>query len=175
MTLFPGNEKKLALIGLLSAFSVVAGYLENFVPLPIPGMKLGFANIGILVSIYLLDNKSTILIAILKSILTSIIAGNFLFKLTIGFPATLAATIVMIIYKSLTHKFSSAISTGALGAFIHINVQFIMIKTIYIKSLAIYKILPYFSILSVISGIIVGYISIALINIILKTYYIEEA
>ena len=164
------NEKKISLIGMLIAFSIVAGYLENFIPLPVPGLKLGIANIGIMISLYLLDWKSTILIAILKSLLVPLITGNFIIKLTIGLPATLAAATFMIIYKTLTNKFTTATSTGALGAFIHINCQFVLIKFLFIKSLTIYKILPYFSLFSVIAGTIIGYLTIITTEIILKTY-----
>jgi heptaprenyl diphosphate synthase len=151
-------HNKIALTGILASITIVLGIVEAMLPSPFPGVRLGLANIGIMLAIYALSFNEVIQIAILKSILIPILTGNFFIKIMISFPSTIIATLVMYIYYRLTRKYSTPISTAALGAFVHINIQFIVVKLTIIKSLAIYNVLPYFSILSIISGIITGYI-----------------
>lgn len=158
------QNKKLSLIAILTAISIVLGFFENFFPIPIPGVKLGLSNLGIMISLYLLNFKYTLLIALLKSILIPIITGNLIVKITIGLPATLLAFLGMFVYSKLTKHLSSPISTGALGAFIHISSQFIIIKHLFIKNLAFFKIFPYFSIISIFTGILTGLITYKVIK-----------
>lgn len=152
------SHNRIALTGIFASITIVLGVIDNMIPLPIPGIRLGLANIGIMLAIYALPFKETMYIALIKAILIPILTGNLFIKLLIGLPATMAATLAMYFYYSLTNRLSSPMSTGAIGALVHITVQFIVIKLTLIKTLAIYTILPYFSTLSIISGIITGYI-----------------
>lgn len=151
-------NKTIAITGILTSLTIILGFIEHMIPLPIPGIRLGLANIGIMLAIYALSFRQALSIALLKSILIPILTGNLFVKMIIGLPATLGATLVMYGYYRFTGKWSSPLSTGALGGFIHICIQFMMIKLFLIKSLSIYTLLPYFSIFSILSGIITGYI-----------------
>ncbi len=157
-------QDNFALIGIFASVTIALGFLENMFPFPFPGIRLGLANIGIMLAIYSLPAKDALSIALIKSIIVPILTGNLFMKLILGFPATIISTIAMILYVKFTKKLSSPISTGALGGFVHIGIQFLIIKTFLVKTLAISNILPYFSILSVISGIITGYTVSIIIN-----------
>jgi len=79
-------------------------------------------------------------------------------------PATISATLAMAIYIYITRRATSPFSAGALGAFTHICVQFITVKTLYIKTDAIYNLLPYFTLFSVLTGAVTGYITIQILK-----------
>jgi heptaprenyl diphosphate synthase len=149
---------------MFASITVILGFLENMFPMPLPGIRLGLANIGIMLAIYALPAKDAFAIALIKAIIIPVLTGNLFMKMILGFPATLISTSVMIIYYNLTKKYSSPVSTGALGGFVHINIQFLIIKLFMVKTLAIYTVLPYFSFLSVISGSITGYMVSIIIN-----------
>ena len=50
-TLTPQEEERWARVGALAALAMVLGYLETFVPIPIPGVKLGLANVAVLLAL----------------------------------------------------------------------------------------------------------------------------
>ena len=65
------KNKKIALIALFSALSVLLGGIENMLPSPAFGIKLGLGNITVLVALFVLGWKSALLVAILKVFLCS--------------------------------------------------------------------------------------------------------
>ena len=44
--------KKLVLLSIMLAIAIVVGYVESFIPIPVPGVKLGLANVVILLLLY---------------------------------------------------------------------------------------------------------------------------
>ncbi len=72
-------------IGVLAAFALVLGYLETFVPIPIPGVKLGLANIAILLCFMRLDAAAAFYVVLVK-----VLAQGLLF----GSPLTFAYSLV---------------------------------------------------------------------------------
>ena len=63
-------------VGALVALALVLGYLESFVPLPIPGVKLGLANIAILVALYELGARATLCVCVVKVLAVGLLFGN---------------------------------------------------------------------------------------------------
>ena len=53
------KTKRLALMGLLTALGLIIGYIEFLIPIPlgIPGVKPGFANIVIVWALYSLGDR----------------------------------------------------------------------------------------------------------------------
>ena len=57
--------QRLARVSLLAACALVLSYIETMIPLPvaIPGIKLGLANIAVVVALFTLDIKSAAAVA----------------------------------------------------------------------------------------------------------------
>jgi len=72
-------------IGRLAALCMLLGYAETFVPLPIPGVKLGLANIPILVALAEGDIAGAAGISAIKVLATGLLFGS---PLTIAYSAT---------------------------------------------------------------------------------------
>lgn len=72
------STKKLAVIAILVAQASVLHYLESMFPspLPIPGVKLGLANIITLVALVVFDFKTALQITVLRTILGSLLSGT---------------------------------------------------------------------------------------------------
>lgn len=62
------HARRLARVSLLCACALVLSYLETMIPLPIavPGIKLGLANVAVVVALYALDVKSAAAVALVK-------------------------------------------------------------------------------------------------------------
>ena len=69
--------KKLAIIAMLVAQAAVLHFLESLLPnpIPIPGVKLGLANIIALLALLLFDFKTAMQITVLRTILGSLLSG----------------------------------------------------------------------------------------------------
>lgn len=79
----PDEARRWARIGVLAALALVFGYVETFIPLPVPvpGVKLGLANIVVLVALALLDAKSAAIVALVKVLAAGFLFGNPLMML----------------------------------------------------------------------------------------------
>lgn len=74
------TTKQLTLCALLAAMALALSYLENLFPLslaiPIPGVKLGLANIVTVFALYALGPGEALLILLSRCFLGSLFAGN---------------------------------------------------------------------------------------------------
>ncbi len=111
-------SRKIAEMGLLLALAVLFGYVEAIipVPMPVPGMKLGLANIVIVTVLYLAGWKQAIIISALRVLIIGFLFGN-LFSITYG----LAGTALSILGMTLARKTGrfSVLSVSALGGLLH--------------------------------------------------------
>ena len=67
-----------ARVGVLAALALVLSYIETFIPLPVPvpGIKLGLANVAVLVALELIDVKSALFVAAIKVLAAGFLFGN---------------------------------------------------------------------------------------------------
>ena len=74
------TTKQLTLCALLTAMALALSYLENLFPLsltiPVPGVKLGLANIVTLFALYALGPGEALLILLARCLLGALFAGN---------------------------------------------------------------------------------------------------
>ena len=74
------TTKQLILCALLTAMALALSYLENLFPLalaiPIPGVKLGLANVVTLFALFALGPGEALLILLARCFLGSLFAGN---------------------------------------------------------------------------------------------------
>ncbi len=73
------KSKKIAYCGLLTTVALLLSYVERMIAIPmiVPGMKLGLANITVLIALYLFDNKTAFCISILRILISGILFTGF--------------------------------------------------------------------------------------------------
>lgn len=71
------KTRRIAYLALLAALTLVLGYLDAMIPLPVtvPGIKLGLANITVLIALYLMGPKYSFALMLMKVLMTSLIVG----------------------------------------------------------------------------------------------------
>ena len=156
--------QKIALLGVLLAVTIVIAILESFIPsFTIPGIKLGFANIIILVTLYEVGIWEAAFINLVRVLIVSLVRGTFL---SMGFFMSLTGAFlslgVMILFYLLIKKFS-IIGVSVIGSLFHVIGQ-ILIAIIYMGSVYVVFYLPIIGISAVITGILVGFIARAIIK-----------
>ena len=162
--------QKIALIATLTASAVVIGIIESFIPsIGIPGIKLGLANIVILVTLYELGIIESIFVNVLRVVLVSLIRGTIM---SMGFVMSLTGAIfslgIMILFYLVIKKFS-IIGVSVIGAIFHVIGQ-ILIAMIYLGTSGIVYYLPFIALSAIVTGVIVGIVS----QLIIKTGVIKS-
>lgn len=153
------NTHKLVLIGVLTASAIVIAILESFIPsIGIPGIKLGLANIVILLTIYELGVMEAAFINILRVLIVAVVRGTLL---SMGFFMSLTGAFlsfaIMVLF-ALTIKKFSVIGVSVIGAIFHVVGQ-ILVAMIYLDSAYILFYLPVIALSAIITGVLVGIIA----------------
>jgi heptaprenyl diphosphate synthase len=124
------------------------------VPIPVPGVKLGLANVISLFTIIIFGWKESMLVVFLRTILGSFFGGgvsSFLYSFTGGILSTI---MMALLYKYFKNVFS-IIAISVVGAVFH-NVGQILIASLVVSNVNLFYYLPVLLISAVITGIFIG-------------------
>lgn len=156
--------KKFTRLTMLLALSVVLNIIESFIPFvggSIPGLKLGLANIIVLIVLYLFSFKEAVYISVLRVILVGILRTG-LFSMTFFFSLGGVLLSVIVMYLAKRTKLS-IVGVSILGSIAHSFGQ-VLIAIIIMKNVYIIYYVPWLLIFSVPTGILTGLISKVLIK-----------
>ncbi|MDO5403805.1 MAG: Gx transporter family protein [Eubacteriales bacterium] len=147
----------IAVCGVLTALAMIFSYVESLmpIPLPVPGIKLGVANIAIITVMYAAGVKEALIINIIRIALTAILFGNFnsfIFSMAGGMLSILS----MILLKK-TGQFSMT-GVSIAGGVAH-NIGQIIAAIFVMGSSTIMYYLPVLMILGVFTGAVIGIVA----------------
>ena len=147
---------QMTLCAILVSMALVLSYIEHFIPLqmviPLPGIKLGLANIVTLMALFFLGTKSAFTILILRCILGSVFGGG-ISGLAFSVVGGVLAMTVMCIFKNCQKI--SIYGVSMLGAAAH-NIGQIMVAVFLMGSVYVIGYLPYLLFVSVFTGLATG-------------------
>ena len=149
------NVKKLTTMALLLSLALVIFVAESFLPplVPMPGVKLGLANIITLAAVYLLGRKEAFAILVLRIVLASVFSGGmsgFLYSMAGGL-VCFAVTALL----SMKLKENRMWVVSVFGAIGH-NIGQIAVACIVIGSAYIMWYIPFLVISAIITGVFTG-------------------
>lgn len=162
--------QKMALLGVLTAGAIAIAILESFIPsIGIPGVKLGLANIVILVILYELGILEAIVVNLLRVLVVGLLRGTFL---SMGFLMSLTGAVlslgIMILFYLLIKKFS-IVGVSVIGSIFHVAGQ-ILIAMLFLGTAYIFLYLPVIALSAIITGVFVGIMA----HLIVKTGIIKK-
>ncbi|HMM05539.1 MAG TPA: Gx transporter family protein [Clostridiales bacterium] len=158
------KNKRLAVNIILICNAIIISYLESFIPIPIPvpGIKLGLANIIILIAIEFLDLKDALFIMTVKCLIIALLTKGVVvlaFSLSGGILSVLG---MWFVYHHFS-RFFSIKGVSIVGALLH-NVGQIGAAFVILKSSVIFYYLPVLLLSALITGFITGTIGSAVIR-----------
>lgn len=111
--------KKIAVLGLLTAIALTVFLVEAQIPLPVPvpGIKLGLANIVTVFTVFLIGSKEGAAVLACRIFLGSVFGGNFSSILYSGAGGLCAILVTVLLKRLLTRR--QLWVAGALGAIAH--------------------------------------------------------
>jgi heptaprenyl diphosphate synthase len=151
-------------IALLISISCVLQISESFIPHPIPGLRLGLANMLTVVALVTLGFRAALEIAVLRTVLSALIMGTFMSPTFIlSFSGAVISSLVMGgLYRlsTLHGQFRfSIIGISVFGALTHNMVQLYLAYLLLIKHSGIFIFLPYLCIGAVVMGLVTGIVA----------------
>lgn len=146
--------KRVAYYGIFSALAILMGYVERLIPISIavPGIKLGLANVVILIVIYFMGNKEGLWISFVRIIMSGLLFSGFA-----GFLYSLAGALLSYIIMVLLKKFDSISIMGVsvAGGIAH-NIGQIIVACLVVQNWKLIYYLPILLISGIATGILVG-------------------
>ena len=148
------RSRKLALGAMFAALALIFSYVEALIPIPvpIPGVKLGVANLVILVAIYRLGFRYALTINCIR-----IVVAGLLFSGVFGMIYSFAGGILSIVVMYLLYrtKLFSMVGVSMAGGVAH-NLGQLATACLIVSNI---KLMSYFAVLffsGLISGILIG-------------------
>ncbi len=166
------NLKRTCILSMLLAMAIVLNMVETLIPIFIPGVKLGLANIIILIMLYKFKPTEALIVNLLRIIIVGLIRSTllsptFLMSLTGG----ILSYLLMLLFSR--GKIFSPIGVSVLGAVGH-TVGQIVIAIILLDTTAVVYYLPLIAILSVFTGVFSGMLARAYLKRSITKQFLEE-
>lgn len=144
-----GSTKRVATYGMLIALAFIFSYIESLIPISfgVPGMKLGLANIVVLIALYLLGPKAAFVLSIVRVLLSAMTFGNMM-MLWFSIAGASLAFLTMYLMKKI--KGFSMIGVSIAGGVAH-NIGQIVVAMIVMS-----EVMFYYLFVLIIGGTITG-------------------
>ena len=155
------KAKSAALFGVMVALAFTFSYLESLIPFDfgIPGVKLGLANLVVVVALYIMKPQQALAISFVRILLVSLTFGN-VYSLAYSLCGGMLSFAVMLAFKKSK---LSVIGVSMLGGICH-NIGQIIMAAIVMQTARIVYYLPVLLVAGLITGMLLGIISKTVIN-----------
>ena len=148
------RSSKVAQYGLFAALAILMGYVEMLIPLPllVPGMKLGLANVIIVIVLYHMDTKSAFFISLVRVLMSGLLFQGFA-----GLLYSLAGALPSLGVMALLKKTGKVSITGVsvMGGVFH-NVGQIIVAAAVVENIKMAYYLPFLLVTGVVTGFVIG-------------------
>lgn len=147
-------KNRIAYFGVFTALALIFSYVETLIPVSfgIQGVKLGLANLIIVIALYKMKLKEVYLLSVTRILLSGFLFGNY-FSILYSLAGGLLSLTVMAILKK--REGYTVIGISAAGGVFH-NVGQLLVAMAVVESLAISGYLPVLLIAGLLTGILIG-------------------
>ena len=148
------KAKTVAEYGILIALAMVLSFVETLIPIPIPvpGVKLGLANLVTVVGLYLVGIPGTVGITLTRIVLVGLSFGNP-YSMIYGLSGSFLRLLVMAAVKK--HDWFGQIGISVLGGIAH-NIGQITFAAVIVHTPGLYYYLPALLMAGCVAGTLIG-------------------
>lgn len=159
------NTKRMIILALLVAMASVLHIVESWLPLPVPvpGVKLGLANIISLFVIVAYGWRDAVAVAVLRVLIGSLFGGTFFgpaFAMSLS--GALFSLLAMAYAKRHWHPFFSLIGISVIGAVVH-NLAQMSVAAWIVSSAGLLWYVPYLLLFALPTGVATGITTVYLL------------
>ena len=164
------KTRELTLCAVLAALALALSYMESFFPLalivPLPGVKLGLANIVTLIAMVMLGRREAGLILLVRIAMGSVFTGGvsaFIFSIAGG---ALAYAVMCLTLRPFSGKLLWVVSV--FGAVAH-NLGQLCAAVLITKTASLFLYVPVLLASAIVTGVFTGFAAMYLIRRLDKT------
>ena len=155
-------KNKVAVFGVFTSLALILSYVELLIPINfgIPGMKLGLANLLVVILLYKGCPRDALLLSVIRILLSGLIFGN-MFSIFYSLGGGLLSLAVMVFLKK-TGQFTVGQFTVAgisIGGGASHNVGQLLVAMFVVQTYQVGYYLPVLLIAGVITGAVIGILS----------------
>lgn len=154
--------KRVAYMGMLTALAFVFSYIEFLLPinLGVPGIKLGLANLVVIIALYMMDARRAFTLSLVRILLTGLTFGNpasMIYSLAGG----MLSLAIMILARKC--KIFSVTGVSILGGVFH-NVGQILVAAVVVETASLLYYLPVLVLSGTVAGVAIGILASVIIR-----------
>lgn len=148
------KTQKTAYYGLLIALAFIFSYIESMFPIYLgaPGVKLGLANLVTIVALYTIGVRGTVMVSMVRIILTGLTFGN-MFSMIYSLAGWALSISIMLLAKNLW-KFST-VGVSVLGGIFH-NIGQLLVAAFVVETAGVFSYFPVLLFAGTIAGTLIG-------------------
>ena len=148
------NFGKVAKCGMMVALAFLLSYIEFLIPIPtgIPGVKLGLANLVIIVAVYLTGARNAFIIMVVRVVLTALTFGNMFYGLFSIVGGVLSLSLMLLCKKK---DLFGKIGVSIVGGVSH-NVGQILVAMLVLETPELVWYLPVLLLSGTVAGAVIG-------------------
>ena len=148
------NTKKTARYGLLIALAFFFSYIESviMVPVPVPGVKPGLANLVVLAALYRMGNGPAVLVSVVRVVLAGLTFHNAMMMLYSLAGCTLSLFIMILLKR--TGRFGM-VGVSVAGGVMH-NLGQLLVAAAVLETSALLYYFPALLVSGCVAGIVIG-------------------
>lgn len=156
------RNKKIATSALMIALAMILSFVESQIPsfFPIPGIKLGLANIAVIFALYRLSIKDAIVVSLIRVVVISTLFGTSL-TLAYSLSGAVLSLLIMVLLKK-SDRFS-IVGVSVAGGISH-NIGQIIMAIILMHNSVISYYLPFLIISGIVTGVVIGLVSAKIVE-----------
>ena len=156
------STKRLTTLALMTTFAIVLSYVESRIPtfVAIPGVKVGLANIVVILALYTQALKEAIIISGVRVFAVSLLFGNPI-SMIYSLSGAFLSLLTMFLLKRLTPL--RTVTVSVLGGVTH-NAGQIAVASVILETNVLSYYLPFLILSGTVAGIAVGVAAAVLIK-----------
>lgn len=150
-------KKKVAYFGVFTALALIFSYIETLIPLPvgIPGVKVGLANLLIVFMLYKFGKKEAAILSFLRVLLAGLIFGS-MFSIFYSLAGAVMSFAAMCLLKR--KNIFSVVGVSMVGGVSH-NIGQLVVAGIVLESAGVIYYAPFLIVSGIVTGIVIGVLS----------------
>lgn len=150
-------KSKVAYFGVFTTLALIFSYVETLIPIQfgIPGVKLGLANLIIVIALYRMGLSEVYLLSIVRVLLSGFIFGNY-FSIIYSLAGGLLSLTVMAFLRKRGDF--SVIGVSIAGGVFH-NVGQLIIASLIVETFSVMYYFPVLLIAGLVTGLLIGIVS----------------
>lgn len=148
------RTRQVAAYGMLIGLAFIFSYIEAIIPIPIPipGVKLGLANLVSMVGLYTIGIRGTVAISLVRIVLVGFTFGN-MSSMMYSLAGGILSLVLMILVKR-SGRFSQ-VGVSILGGIGH-NIGQLTVAALITRTAGVFYYLPFLMAAGVIAGAVIG-------------------